>query len=77
MGIETANNIIIKEKLTKRKSGGWYMKMEDLRVKPKEEVVYHNPEFVDHYKVKKEGTLEKLLNTKSQYLSDMANLNNE
>jgi hypothetical protein len=77
MGIYTANNIIIKEKPVKQKTGGWYMRFEDLRVKPKEEVVYHNPDFVDHYKVKKDGTLEKLFNTKSQYLSDMANLDNE
>jgi hypothetical protein len=53
------------------------MRMEDLRQIPKDEVVYHNPNFVDHYKVKKDGTLEKLFNTKSQYLSDMANLDNE
>jgi|694.fasta_scaffold10292_10 hypothetical protein len=77
MGIESANNIIIREKPIKKRSGGWYMRMEDLRQIPKDEVVYHNPNFVDHYKVKKDGTLEKLFNTKSQYLSDMANLDNE
>lgn len=77
MGIESANNIIIREKSKKVKSGEWYSKPEDLRVKAKEKVVYHNPEFVDHYLVKKLGTLEKLLNTKSQYLNDMANLDNE
>ena len=53
------------------------MKLEDVREKPKEEVVYHNPEFVDHYQVLKQGTLEKLFNKKSQYLNDMANLDNE
>ena len=77
MAFHVANNIIIREKSVKKKSGGWYMKLEDVREKPKEEVVYHNPEFVDHYQVLKQGTLEKLFNKKSQYLNDMANLDNE
>lgn len=73
MGIYSANNIIIRSKPQKVKSGEWYAKPADLKVKPTEEVVYHNP----NYHEVKNGILHKLFNKKSDYLMDMTSKHEE